>query len=333
MNDLISIILPVYNVERYIKKCIESVINQSYTNFELLVVNDGTLDNSIEVVEEFNDVRIKIFHKENGGLSDARNFGLEKAKGDYVYFLDSDDWIESNLLEIAYNTIVLYNSKLVLFGYYLDTCDLSGILIDSKININETNVFVKNEKDIVFHSSTLNLLGYAWNKLYSRSFLRENNLIFDKGISLVEDVLFNSRVYEKADKIVLIEAPLYHYIVRPSTSLVRKFHENSFELILMKGKSLHSFLKSWNVNVSTVNKILSQNLNLGLRYSLNNLFAFKNDLKRSEKIAYIHMMLNNAETQKYIKYYEALSLNDKIYKRLVTSKAVLFLYLLCKIKK
>lgn len=97
----ISVIIPVYNVEKYIRQCLESVINQTYKNLEIIIVNDGTKDNSMKIVEEYlSDERIKIINKENGGLSSARNRGMEEATGEYIYFLDSDDWIELNTIEI-----------------------------------------------------------------------------------------------------------------------------------------------------------------------------------------------------------------------------------------
>lgn len=330
---MISIILPVYNVEKYIAKCIESVLNQSYSNFELLIINDGTLDNSIEIAQKYNDKRIKIYNKENGGLSDARNFGLNKATGDFIYFLDSDDWIELNLLEECIKAINKYNTDFVIFGYYLDNEDLKGNLITSSENVTEEILFIKEPNNLVCNEKTLSLLGYAWNKLYKTSFLKENNFIFEKGISLVEDILFNSKVYEKSEKILFINSLLYHYINRPSASLVKVFYKNSFELNILKNKSISSFLEAWNVSDETKNIFLSNVMVTAIRYCVNNLFAYENDLKKSDKLAYIRMMLNNKETQKYISYYNAISFNDKIYKIMIINKAVFPLYLLCKIKK
>ena len=129
-TKLISIILPVYNVENYIEKAVLSVLKQTYVNFELLIINDGTKDNSIKRIEKYtSDSRLKIFHKENGGLSDARNFGLERAQGDYVYFMDSDDFIESDLLALCIDKIEKENVPVVVFGYFLDTEDKIIIII------------------------------------------------------------------------------------------------------------------------------------------------------------------------------------------------------------
>jgi glycosyltransferase involved in cell wall biosynthesis len=325
--------MPVYNVEKYITKSIQSVLNQTYKDFELLVIIDGSPDNSKEIAETFNDTRITIFEKQNGGLSDARNYGLERAKGEFIYFLDSDDWIEPNLLE---DTISVFEKKdidFVIFGYFLDEEDLEGNVISTKEVSTRDIQFVKNNGDLDLDVNTMNILGYAWNKLYRVSFLKVNNIIFDKGVSLVEDILFNSKVYKESNTLTFIDKRLYHYINRPSESLIKTFHKNSFELYLEKSKSIESFLNAWNVANERKNRILSSVIVSGIRYCVNNLFAFKNSLTEAQKIEYIKMMLHNKETQKFINYYDAVSSFDKLYKKLISNKAVFLLYLLCKIKK
>jgi glycosyltransferase involved in cell wall biosynthesis len=330
---MISIIMPVYNVEKYIAKSIQSVLNQKYQDFELLVIIDGSPDNSKQIAETFNDERIIIYEKPNGGLSDARNYGLERAKGEFVYFLDSDDWIEPNLLE---NTISVFDKKeidFVIFGYFLDDEDFEGNLISTKETSSKVIQFDKNLNDLDLDENTLNILGYAWNKLYRVSFLKNNNITFDKGVSLVEDILFNSRVYEKSKQLTFIDDKLYHYINRPSESLIKTFHNNSFELYLKKSKSIEGFLDSWSVTNDKKNKILASVIVSGIRYCVNNLFAYKNDLSEFQKINYIKMMLYNQETQKVINSYDAISSFDILYKKIIINKAVFLLYLLCKIKK
>lgn len=330
---LVSIILPVYNVEKYIAKSIHSVLNQTYTNFELLVINDGTQDSSIEVVEQFKDSRIQVFHKENGGLSDARNYGLERANGEYIYFMDSDDWIEPNLLEVCISAVEKYKTDFIIFGYYLDGENLNGNIISTaKIAHNEI-VYNKEIRNLCFEDNTLGLLGYAWNKFYKFSFLNENKLKFEKGISLVEDILFNAKVYELSSEIVFVNHTLYHYIDRPVTTLIKKFHKDSFKLKIKKSSALKTFLTAWEIEETKRNIILSESIVSGIRYCVNNLFSFKNELSTKDKIAYLKMMLNHKETKNYIQFYQPKSVNDKLYKKLIINEAVLPLYLLCKLKK
>jgi glycosyltransferase involved in cell wall biosynthesis len=333
MKQLISIVLPVFNVEKYIEKSIQSVLNQTYSNFELLVVDDGSNDKSIEIAKSFKDNRISIYHKENGGISDARNFGILKATGEYLYFLDSDDWIEPDLIEVCIKAINKENSDYLIFGYRLDSEDFNGNLIETTEIKHESVVFNKEHNDIYFDTHTIGLLGYVWNKFYKVSFIRDNQLNFDSEVSLFEDLLFNSRVYEASDKMVFIEDVLYHYINRPSTSLIKTFHINSFELNLKKNKAIHSFLNGWNTGEAQKRKVLSEDFVTGIRYCLNNLFAYKNDLNFFEKIKYVKMIVNHDETKKHIKFYETKSIKDRVYKTLISNQAAGVLYLLFKITK
>lgn len=170
----VSIIIPVYGVEKYISQCLESVINQSYENIEIIVVNDGTKDNSMKIVEEYLlDERIKIINKENGGLASARNRGIEEATGEYIYFLDSDDWIEVNTIEVlveeSNNLDIIYSN----FWYF-----------------DEKNQKKRKNKEKIKSNMSMTgeyLLGYSteimvWNKIYKKSFLEEKQLRFLEGI-------------------------------------------------------------------------------------------------------------------------------------------------------
>lgn len=328
----ISVIMPAYNVESYIEKAVDSVLKQTFTDFELLLVNDGTKDESVAKTELFlEDKRVQWLHKENGGLSDARNFGLQRAQGEYIYFMDSDDWIEPNLLEVALQNIKHYD--LIVFGYQLDSENASGELIQTERVTSENQIFEKGKTQKAFSEKQLGLLGYAWNKLYKHQFLKENDFWFPKGISLVEDILFNAQVYTKTANIVFLDQALYHYINRPVTTLIKTFHANSFSLYLEKDRVLNHFLSAWNFPEAEKNKVLANSLMSGLRYCANNLFAFKNNLSAKEKRNYLKMMLHNARIQELIRFYEPHATTDTIYKDIVLHKRVVFLFMLCKILK
>ncbi|MDF2545101.1 MAG: glycosyl transferase [Herbinix sp.] len=130
MNEKVSVIIPIYKVELYIRRCIESIIAQTYHNLEIILVDDGSPDNCPFICDEYAriDQRIRVIHKPNGGLSDARNAGLKIFTGDYVYFFDGDDYIENNLIEIALHNAVTTSADLVIFNYYrVDECWLGGM--------------------------------------------------------------------------------------------------------------------------------------------------------------------------------------------------------------
>lgn len=183
----ISVVVPVYNCEKTLSKCLSSVLNQTFKDFELIIVNDGSPDNSEEICREFSekDKRVKYIRRENGGLSSVRNLGLSMAQGEYLCFVDSDDYIDENALSFMYDRGEKDKSDIVLCGYYIENgkgveknnCEGAKL---SKENINSRMVELKSK----------NLIDPAWNKLYRLSFLKKTGVQFPVG-EYYEDTCFN----------------------------------------------------------------------------------------------------------------------------------------------
>ena len=199
-----SIIIPVYNVEMYISKCIESVKEQTLTDFECLIIDDGTKDKSIEKAIETigNDERFKIYHKANGGLSDARNYGIDKATGEYLFFLDSDDYIGNTLLEDTYNMAKKCDSDIVCF-------DMMYVYDNDEEKISSGADFecksYKDDKSVIFINNSSN------NKIYRRSFMSDKRFI--KGM-WYEDLAVIPVWLSKANNVSHVGKPLYYYLQR-----------------------------------------------------------------------------------------------------------------------
>ena len=199
-----SIIIPVYNVEMYISKCIESVKGQTLTDFECLIIDDGTKDKSIEKAIETigNDERFKIYHKVNGGLSDARNYGIDKATGEYLFFLDSDDYIGNTLLEDTYNMAKKCDSDIVCF-------DMMYVYDNDEEKISSGADFecksYKDDKSVIFINNSSN------NKIYRRSFMNDKRFI--KGM-WYEDLAVIPVWLSKANNVSHVGKPLYYYLQR-----------------------------------------------------------------------------------------------------------------------
>lgn len=213
-EPVFSIIVPIYKVEEYLDRCIQSLIRQTFTDIEIILVDDGSPDNCPIFCDEYakQDSRIKVIHKENGGLSDARNTGLDVAKGDYVIFVDSDDFIEIDTCEKFFcytgkEYDILIGDAIVEGGVY----DLSHIELDKPINgaLYYKTALLKQKMPIV-----------AWMNVYRREFLIENNLKFKYGI-LHEDVEFTPRVFLAARAVVYTKNFFYHYMIRDN-SITRK---------------------------------------------------------------------------------------------------------------
>jgi len=201
----VSVIVPVYNVEKYIAKCLDSIKNQSLSDFECLVINDGTKDNSINIAKDTvkGDKRFKFFDKENGGLSDARNFGIEKAKGEYICFIDSDDRVDKDLLKESYEMGIKHNSDIVCFDMYYEY-ENGKLEYTWGADYDGISSF-KDNKDIIFMNNSAN------NKLYKASFLNEKR--FYKGM-WYEDLAIIPVWIAKANNMSHVAKPLYYYLQR-----------------------------------------------------------------------------------------------------------------------
>lgn len=215
--DKISIIIPVYNVEPYIKKCLDSIINQTHTNLEILLIDDGSTDNSGKICNEYagKDNRIKVVHKENGGESSARNVGLNIFTGDYVGFVDADDWIEPNMYEILYQSAHEKNVSISVASYFKDT-DIKSIPITNKLQIPDDII---NTKDMLLYPLKrdfyMGFCGYIWNKLFSADIFRNHEIKFDDDMIFGGDVLLYAlAVIKNKSSGVYVDKPLYHYYQR-----------------------------------------------------------------------------------------------------------------------
>jgi len=225
MNELISIIVPVFNVENYIKRCIESLINQTYTNIEIILVDDGSTDKSKDICDEYSkkDKRIIVIHKKNGGLSDARNIGIEASKGNYISFVDSDDYVTNNYVEFLYTLIIDSNSDIAMGKHY--------IVYDKRIiNTGSGNKLLLSPKEAlekILYSDDLDVS--AWAKLYKKSLFE--NIKFPVG-RLYEDSATTYKLIDSSKKITFYSVPIYYYIIRKNSITNYKFDNKKFDLIL-----------------------------------------------------------------------------------------------------
>ena len=228
----ISVIIPVYNVEEYIEQCVESVVNQTLKEIEIIIVNDGTLDNSMKKIERFlSNKRITIINKENGGLSSARNCGLKIAKGEYIVFVDSDDFIDEMMLEKLY-----------------ENSENKDIVISNVIEYNNVTG-EKKQREIKNEIKKYNKGSYFWkysgfevcNKIYKRSFLMENNIKFIEGIVL-EDVPFNFYSLFLTNKVKYVDKAYYYYRIKRENIILNTLNNekilNAYNKINIK---LHNF--------------------------------------------------------------------------------------------
>ena len=215
----VSVIVPVYNVEKYIDKCLETLSKQTIDDFEVIIVNDGTKDNSEEIIKRYTKKyrNMKYFIKENGGLSDARNYGLKKATGEYIAFLDSDDYVTYDMYEKMYKKAKSGDFDMVV-------CDLNYVYPDKIVRANSN--IKKDTNDI--KSTFINIYPAAWNKIFKRD-LFDNNIFFKKGVWF-EDVEFIYRLLPYIKSIGVIHEPFNQYVQREG-SITSTINEKVYDYI------------------------------------------------------------------------------------------------------
>lgn len=228
MNDLISIIVPIYNVEPYLRKCVSSILEQTYQNLEIILVDDGSPDNCSAICDEYSekDARIRVIHKENGGLSDARNAGIDTATGEYIIFVDSDDWISENCIEVLLQ-IQQKNHTLI---SVIDTVESDGTKESERsysVGYDIKEVYTAEEAmQVIFLQHEFNTS--AWAKLYHISIF--DGIRFTKGI-LYEDLDLIYRLIDKVGKISFSPAGKYYYFQRNDSIVHAKFDSRHFILV------------------------------------------------------------------------------------------------------
>lgn len=229
MQKLLSIIIPVYNTGDFLHKCISSVLSQTLSDFELILINDGSTDNSGQILDEYakKDNRIKVIHKENQGVSAARNDGIREASGEYIGFIDSDDWIQNDMYEKMYFLAKENNAEIVM-------CDAVTVYDDKPEETDTINQLKQDlllKKQDISPSLLLEMAGAAWRCIYKTDLIKENNILFPVGIKLSEDRIFNILAFGYSSNIYYTKTAFYNRFMREG-SAVNKYYENKLQIAL-----------------------------------------------------------------------------------------------------
>lgn len=228
MEFEISVIIPVYNVEKTLKRCVESVLEQTFKNYEIILVDDGSPDNSGKICDEYAEKYdfIRVIHKENEGLGPTRNRGVREAKGRYIYHCDSDDWIKKDTLEAAYNNAIENDSDVVIFGYSLYTEKDNVMSKYSEVNV-EKCVCRNKEKILDFFLYNIDnyfVVQSACNRLIKKQFLIDNDIWF-KPFRRCQDIAFSYDLFDKIGILSTLDKAYYEYIIEPNVYKGRNFDE------------------------------------------------------------------------------------------------------------
>ena len=227
-NSIVSVVVPIFKVEKYIHRCIKSILHQTYPYLEIILVNDGSPDRCGEIAEEYKhkDSRIIVIHKENGGLSDARNEGMKEARGEYIVFVDSDDWLEPTMIEDMLHSMHEHKADLVQSAFYYAYDD--KLLFDSNNYSNDGNMILLNNQEAMYELiKNDKVKNFAWGKLYRTELIKD--IPFKKGV-LFEDVFWAHLVMKRVKMFVLLHKPLCHYYQR-SDSIVATYSIRNLDIL------------------------------------------------------------------------------------------------------
>lgn len=310
---MVSIIVPVYNAEKFLELCITSIINQSYNDIELILIDDGSTDNSGKICDEYalKDERITVFHCRNNGVSAARNIGLDNAKGKYIIFIDSDDYVEKNYVEELVKAIESDKNELAIVGI--------KEIYNDKIKIRKSRGdytgSLKND-----YYGMIDFLCLIGGKIYLKEIIDLNNIRFVNKIKYAEDELFNLIYYQKVKQYVFINLPLYVYRRRQESLSDMKLLRNkdNFKRYLFKLKKGSYFLKKLNVEKKDI-IIGEQAIRAILNFTnINNYNVFKEEIYLLRKLVCKDLRYN-----KFSKILFSILLKLKFY---------LLIYCICKIR-
>lgn len=241
----VSIIVPVYNVEKFLDRCLNSLINQTLKEIEIICINDGSVDNSLQILEKFakQDDRITILNQKNSGQSTARNRGIDKASGIYLGFVDSDDWVDLNYFEKLYTAAEKYN------------CDMavSGIIRlhkwNKKFHLKFEEEKVTDNTDEKFEICDVPELSYVWNKIYKRESFMSKNLRFEESI-FFEDVIMTPKILYSLGKLVTVPDTYYYYWRNPNSTVTKRTDKVNNDSIYAHNKAME-FIKEHNIDISS----------------------------------------------------------------------------------
>lgn len=308
----ISIIVPVYNNEKYIDKCIKSIINQKYTDWELILINDGSKDKSKDICERYanSDERIILVNSKNEGPSVARNKGLELATGEYCMFIDGDDYIEQDTLSVLNKEIEKDDYQIIFYGNYNDIF-VDNEYVECGENRCKEYQFNNNEEFKKIYIDLFNkfLLNQVWNKLYKKSFIDEIGTRFPKGMSYSEDLIFNIKLYKNLQKGKIVNKSLYHYVNHKEGSLCSTFNVNKFNYIKYAYIKLKEETSGWYDELSDyLNNTFIKNINI----YINSLYDSSCSLKYSQKKDIVEDIINDDVVQKSVSSSNIIGIRNKI---------------------
>jgi glycosyltransferase involved in cell wall biosynthesis len=329
----ISVIVPAYNAEQVVENCVRSIMNQTMKEIEIIIVEDGSKDNTRRIVENLaqEDVRIQLILKDvNEGLSAGRNSAMQVAKGEYIGFVDADDWVESDWFETLYKEG--NQADLIVAGYLHDAMDESR----NTVNVSRTVKMQQGEwtdkKCLVAQAAnvdTAKMFAYTWNKLYKRTLIEEASLSFSKQV-LIEDFIFNTYYWDMISSLKVVDFAGYHYIKASKDALTQKFLPDFLDIMNLRFQHIKSLLEKNEVYVGVEKAQLS---NVHIKHAIAGVVrncSPKGNYSWKEQLQRVRNLLRDEVSKEAMKYAKGSSKQEKCCNFVFKTKSALLVLLLGK---
>lgn len=315
----ISVIVPVYNAEKYLDRCIESIRSQTLQDIEIILINDGSKDDSLNLCKRYakEDNRIKVINKINGGPSETRNVGIDLANGEYITFVDSDDWIDCNMFENLYNKINKTNCNIIISNYFRNYLDREEcIKLDikqeylEKEEIKKQLIFPLIGKDNLVTGQN-SILGFCspWGKLFKRELLLKEGVKFNKDLFIGEDLLFNIELLSKVNCVIIDENAYYHYFNNAS-SILNSYKQDFWNIYIKLIKEIEEYLNKNNYKNEIGDRFTIMKLD-GITKAIFNECKSTNEKNIYKRIKYIDDICKDEVTRNTLKEIDNIKLDFK----------------------
>jgi glycosyltransferase involved in cell wall biosynthesis len=329
LNKLVSIIVPVYNAEKYLEQCLDSILNQTYSQIELILINDGSTDRSGEICDAYErkDPRVKVIHQSNAGPSVARNRGIGAATGDYIQFVDADDRIASHMTEVLVEKLS-DAFQLVICGYELVTKEEDRVISSKNFSFYKPGPYSK--EDFLAHFGEIYqdyYIHYNWNKLYIAELIQKNGIRFDEDVIRGEDLIFNLQYLDHCRKISIISDFLYLYTNSNDGSITSTFRANLFENQQLLLETTREFLRRNGAYAGANKDLIEKFYTVRIGACFSNLFHPNSTLTRKETAAHIREIMEDQRVNQSIAYFEKGDLEKRRIGKWIKKRAVNQLYL------
>ena len=324
MSNLVSVIVPIYNVASFIEKGMSCIFAQSYHNFEVILVDDGSTDDSPSICDDYSHQHsnVTVIHKENGGAGSARNVGLEHAKGEYVYFFDIDDEAYPNLIADNVHVMNTIGPEMIIFGFDVTDTDRSDVfdhVVLPEMVVNSNDELKEAFLGIILPTKHGN--GFPWNKFYRKSFLDKYGLRYEDQ-RIQQDEVFNLKCYQKAQKVYISPDVYYHYYIYHSSNTGSRYIPDRFEIILSVRNHFEEIRRFWSIQSVAFDQYLNKRFFVGLDNCIRFNLLHKNcPLSLKEKKGYFNEIVSHPFSRSALSYVKSrrgsFSLEQRVFANLM----------------